>query len=346
MSAAAASPLPFNLNFALYEALSHEDSEKVKSLLGQKANPNATDFLCGQNALHVVSRKSFHDEKKQLEITRLLLGAHADPISKTVKFSDDLPYWDTPLHFAAAQGNIELLRLLMKNSFLMNPSNSIDRSPLQEALYNKQQSTSDMLLKEYGSLRIENDYDSEGRTLLYIATKQKQYAIMKKILGLTKEILNTTTRFGFSPLLMALSNNDEKAASILLKSGASVTKTYRDGHTALHCAAAHSSPTIIRLLLQAGADLHAKNKDGYTPTQIAIKHGKQDNITALARKEEPSSSESSTTLIAQPSTPQTDVVCMSIGPQGLDAGLMGLLQTVQGRAAEQGKKVEMKITTR
>ena len=58
-------------------------------------------------------------------------------------------------------------------------------------------------------------------------------------------------------------------AALLLKLGAKVNLTARNGHTALTTAAFEGNEHVVHVLVAAGADLNAKTKDGDTALTIA-----------------------------------------------------------------------------
>lgn len=59
----------------------------------------------------------------------------------------------------------------------------------------------------------------------------------------------------------------------LLKAGADINLTDKDGNTALHYALKDYSESTARFLIKKGADYNCPNNDGETPVQIAVEKG-------------------------------------------------------------------------
>lgn len=88
---------------------------------------------------------------------------------------------------------------------------------------------------------------------------------------------------GWSLLFWAVAHCNTKAVQLLVKKGADVNLTDKDGYTPLHLA---QTPIIAQILIDKGANVKARGKDGNTPlhmlypivtTQILIDHGADVN---------------------------------------------------------------------
>lgn len=75
-----------------------------------------------------------------------------------------------------------------------------------------------------------------------------------------------------TPLLAAVSLNHLEISMILLKAGADVNLTDRNGCTPLYKAAYHGRPVLVDVLVQAGADLNKSDKEGQTPLYICVQN--------------------------------------------------------------------------
>jgi ankyrin repeat protein len=83
-----------------------------------------------------------------------------------------------------------------------------------------------------------------------------------------------------SPLSLAVWNMHHGAVKVLL---ADPRTRSLDQWTPLHLAVSNNDAQMIELLLQAGADIEGFNDRGYTPMQWAASFGLVDAITALQR---------------------------------------------------------------
>ncbi|XP_045188897.1 serine/threonine-protein phosphatase 6 regulatory ankyrin repeat subunit B-like [Mercenaria mercenaria] len=75
-----------------------------------------------------------------------------------------------------------------------------------------------------------------------------------------------------TPLIAAVSLNHVEISMILLKAGADINMTDRNGCTALYKAAYHGRPVLVDILTQAGADLNKADKEGQTPLYICVQN--------------------------------------------------------------------------
>ena len=75
---------------------------------------------------------------------------------------------------------------------------------------------------------------------------------------------------GSTPLHLAISESEPRAAEILLDNGANVGLQYNNRQTALHLASQRGHLDIMRLLLENGANVEAPDSDGSTPLHQAI----------------------------------------------------------------------------
>ena len=75
-------------------------------------------------------------------------------------------------------------------------------------------------------------------------------------------------RSGSLPLGTAALHGEVQITEFLVRRGANVSGTNRDGNTALHVAAFLCREEIVKTLLENGASAKAKNLRGETPLQI------------------------------------------------------------------------------
>lgn len=107
-------------NNLLCNAAYNGQAGSVKWFLEKGADPNFTFANTGENALHyTISKPSEIDQRT--EIVRLLVAAGTDVNKKTIKGVETLCFMrdaflkaETPLHRAAAYGNIAIIKLLLE----------------------------------------------------------------------------------------------------------------------------------------------------------------------------------------------------------------------------------------
>ncbi|KAL4232108.1 hypothetical protein ACF0H5_009684 [Mactra antiquata] len=75
-----------------------------------------------------------------------------------------------------------------------------------------------------------------------------------------------------TPLLAAVSLNHVEIAMILIKAGANINLTDRNGCTPLYKAAYHGRPLLVNILIQEKAELDKPDKEGQTPLYICVQN--------------------------------------------------------------------------
>ena len=85
---------------------------------------------------------------------------------------------------------------------------------------------------------------------------------------------------GRSALLIAIQNNNESLARLLLQHGADGDRQDDQGQTALHIACKQGSPTLVQLLLNVMHNVHAKDHMGRTALFSAVQ-GKNEEVVRM-----------------------------------------------------------------
>ena len=89
--------------------------------------------------------------------------------------------------------------------------------------------------------------------------------------------LDSTDREGWTPLHIASKKGNLKLVQELLKAGAKLDSTDREGWTPLHIASKKGNLKLVQELLKAGAKLDSVNKEGWSPLDIASLNGNNNN---------------------------------------------------------------------
>src|SRR5262245_9042611 len=91
----------------------------------------------------------------------------------------------------------------------------------------------------------------------------------------------STFAIGRSDVADAAMNGDRAAVRTLLQQKADVNAAQVDGATALHWAVYHDDLELALLLIKAGAGVDTTNREGITPLYMASLYGNADMIGAL-----------------------------------------------------------------
>lgn len=104
---------------------------------------------------------------------------------------------------------------------------------------------------------------------------------IKAIEEMGKVNLDTADARGFTPLILAVYNNEYEMAAYLLKNGANPNAQDKSGNTALLGTCFKGLPAFTRLLLQNNADVNLANYNDATPLIFAATFGHKEIIEIL-----------------------------------------------------------------
>ena len=133
------------------------------------------------------------------------------------------------LHFACKNGQISLIRNLLKDIVDINALNAKGLTPLHLTVIEGNIEVTKLLISEGANIEIK---DSRSKS---------------------------------SPLLYACQNGRTKLLQLLLESGSDINAKSADGTSAIHFATQSGRTDMVKLLLQKGFDVNCKNKFGETP---------------------------------------------------------------------------------
>ncbi len=185
-------------------------------------------LITGCMSLHTAARAGNVSEvKKQL-------ASGVNPNSGTFPWNlrHSLFANNKPLHFAAADGHIEVVRLLLEDGAHVSATNE------------------------------------GGETPLHYAANHGHIEVVKVLLDNGADVSAKGTGCG-TPLQWAARNGQIKAAELLLARGADVNQRGGGGRTALHDAVTHEHIDMVELLLSGGAAVNARATGGRTALHVA-----------------------------------------------------------------------------
>ncbi len=198
------------------------------------------------------------------------------------------------LHTAAAKGDVECVRELLKRG--MNP-NIKDRRGWTPLHYAVKAGHYDIvwLLLDYGANPNTRVGDGTGVTPLHLAVRNQNYDIAKLLLNAGAKP-DARDELGKSPLHEAASSGNFLITHLLIERGANVNAVDVDGRTPLHEAVIELSPKepkekrlerrgVVALLLKYGADPNIKDKYYFrTPLHYAALNGDVDVVKELLER--------------------------------------------------------------
>jgi imidazolonepropionase-like amidohydrolase len=173
------------------------------------------------------------------------------------------------LHQAAANGEIERVKLLISEGADVNVKNNEGLIPLHYAAREGHKEIVELLLAHGADVNIGGaDYN---RTAAEFAMWSNHMEIVRLLVSKGADI---------SPLHFALYMKDEAKARSLIESGVDVNRRTPYGTTPLDRAVVAGLKDIVELLIAKGADVKAKDNWNWTPLHSAV-YGQKDIVELL-----------------------------------------------------------------
>lgn len=178
-------------------------------------------------------------------------------------------YNTTPLHGAAQNGSLELVKLLVSKGAKVNAVDKEFSMPLAKAVQADNLEIAKFLL-EQGADKTINHSDTEFQTAIFKARSAK----MAQLLIANGANISESDKKGQSVLLHAVANHlDFDLLKVLLQNGADINAQDNSGTTALLWAAQHpyerDDKNCVQFLLENGAKANVANNQGETPLLVA-----------------------------------------------------------------------------
>jgi ankyrin repeat protein len=223
----------------LHLAAARGHDKVVKLLLEKRSNINIKDSY-GDTALGLASYFG------RLDTVKLLLSRNAAIKPDTSFTYQSMNSGNTPLHHAASQGHLPVLKELITHQ--------------KNRVY-------------YNYLNI-NENNREGLTPLCVAAAHGETAVVRYLIDQENAKINQREIYPDSydlqktrntPLMLAAKNGHVETVQLLLRRKANINEKNNEGKTALHLAAEGQHNDVIVALIREGANIHEPDKQGRSP---------------------------------------------------------------------------------
>ncbi|KAI8432515.1 hypothetical protein MSG28_013516, partial [Choristoneura fumiferana] len=292
----------------LHTAVLLESKEGIELLLDAGAAVSCLNSS-GLTPLHVCIKKELEEP---LQVLASYEYQNADPMSTMVDVKDGEGHtvlqaaieveWvpgvcandgETPVHSAAALGNLEVLNEILslaKQKKFIDCQNDEGETPLFKAIKHGHAECVRALLNEGAALDITLPGDVN---VLHVAADYGHYDILKYLLEYEESLnmINSLTagdRRGFGPIHFAASGNHPNCVKLLLEKNADIrlrtTCSPHKSSTPLHIAAAKNHAEVAAVVLSIDkTTIHEVNSMGWFPLHTAAHHGSREVIAMLLR---------------------------------------------------------------
>nr|QDQ16921.1 trpn [Danaus plexippus] len=274
--------------------------ELVNTLLSNHARVDVFDVE-GRSALHLaaergflqvcdalLTNKAFINSKARNGRTALHLAA-MNGYAHLVKFliRDHNAMIDvltlkkqTPLHLAAAFGQIEVCKLLLELGANIDATDELGQKPIHAAAQNNFSEVVQLFLQQHPNLVMATTKD--GNTCAHIAAIQGSVKVIEELMKFDRTgVISARNKLNEStPLQLAAEGGHADVVRVLVRAGASCTEENKAGLTAVHLAAEHGhtnseAPTGVSLVPILGAE------SGLTPLHLAAYNGNENVVRLL-----------------------------------------------------------------
>ena len=122
------------------------------------------------------------------------------------------------------------------------------------------------------------------QSLFFDACRRGDLATVEQLYNADPSLVNITDVRGFTPLIIAVYNNEAAVTDFLLQKGAAFDAQDASGNTAMMGAGFKGYIALIKRLLDAGADVNQRNFQGATALTFAATFGQLEIAELLLQK--------------------------------------------------------------
>ncbi|XP_036847283.1 ankyrin repeat and SOCS box protein 3 [Manis javanica] len=196
-------------------------------------------------------------------------------------FTEAYSHTCSTVGLAAREGNIKVLRKLLKKGRSINVADNRGWMPIHEAAYHNSVECLQMLIHADSSENYIKIKTFEGFSALHLAASQGHWKIIQILLEAGADP-NATTLEETTPLFLAVESGHIDVLRLLLRHGANVNGSHSMcGWNALHQGTFQENAEVIKLLLKKGANKECQDDFGITPLFVAAQYGKLESLNIL-----------------------------------------------------------------
>ncbi|XP_019363528.1 PREDICTED: ankyrin repeat and SOCS box protein 3 [Gavialis gangeticus] len=182
---------------------------------------------------------------------------------------------------AAREGNIKILRKLIRQGYSVDVADNRGWMPIHEAAVHNSSECLKLLIHSAPSDDYVKSKTFEGTCALHLSANRGCLESISILLEAGADP-NEVTYEATTPLFLAVENGHSEAVKLLLRYGANINGPHSwSGWNSLHQASFQGYTEIIKLLLEKGANKECEDDFGITPLFIAAQYGKLESLRIL-----------------------------------------------------------------
>ncbi len=196
-----------------------------------------------------------------LEAVRLLIGKFIE-IKASIDVQDN--NGATPLHYAAVRGHLQVVESLINHEASIDVQDNNGATPLHWAAGRGHLQVAESLINHGASIDVQ---DNNGATPLHCAAVRGHLQVAESLINHEASI-DERDNDGMTPLHWAARNGYREIVELLINENASIDETDdekdRNAKTPLYLAALHEHLEVVKFLLKSGAciDMNSSETDG------------------------------------------------------------------------------------
>jgi ankyrin repeat protein len=188
---------------------------------------------------------------------------------------------DTPLHYAALGGNVELINYFIDKGAKLELQDARLKTPLHLAAMGDRKDAVVVLLKRGAAIETRDDYQ---RTALILCARERGQAATGRVLIEAGADVNAVDKFGSTALELAAWRGKADFVDLLLEKGARVPESGSQWQGMLSRAASNGLANLFRRLTEKSKDLKAVDASGEWLLQSAAAGGSAEIVKLLLDK--------------------------------------------------------------
>ncbi|GFY68105.1 ankyrin-3 [Trichonephila inaurata madagascariensis] len=249
----------------LHCAILRNNTKMAEFLLEKETNIGNNLSPGGYSALHRAA------EKGQTGLVIMLI--------KKIDLGLKTDFGVTPLHVAADNGHLEVVKILIRSGADVNARTVSDSTPLHSAVQSGDEEIVECLLRHGAEVNA----SMLNLSLPLSHAAEEGRVTIAKLLLRYGAVVDLDTDLGQTPLQFAAQNGHFDFVKLLLERGAIVNKKNKknDNGTALHYSSGNGHSEVVKLLIQNDADIEAKDFSDSTPLHVAVEQGHEDVVKIL-----------------------------------------------------------------
>ena len=182
----------------------------------------------------------------------------------------------TPLHYAAANGHLDIVKILLEHSADIDlvddhimDGTKLNRTALHRSICFGHKEVASLIIERGADV---NQRDADGFAPLDMAILEDQGDIAETLIQNGADI-NAADGIGYTALHFAIEDNDIKLVNLLIKHGANVNVGDNNLLRPLHLSAKMRLKEITQILIENGANVNSKTVSGGNPLHVALVFG-------------------------------------------------------------------------